>query len=106
MIYFPALLCDMTLNQKTLKGQSCSVCFSLSSGMEFHLNLLQILIISNICIGFAAAGSEQDLNPSLVIGSSCVLEAIDPNDGNFDQEVSDACGKCFEGAGSDISGFR
>jgi len=72
-----------------------------SMRMEFHLTFL---LLSSI-IGFAAS-SEEDLNSPLIIGSSCVLEAIDPTNGNFDQEASDACGKCFEGAGSDISEFR
>ena len=72
-----------------------------SMRMEFHLTFL---LLSSI-ISFAAS-SEEDLNSPLIIGSSCVLEAIDPSNGNFDQEASDACGKCFEGAGSDISEFR
>ena len=42
----------------------------------------------------------------LIIGSSCVLEAFNLNDGSFDQEASDACGKCFDRAGYDISEFR
>merc|ERR1711909_203528 len=70
--------------------------------MEFHPTLLQILLLSGI-VSFATSS---DLNSPLIIGSSCVLEAIDPNNGKFDQEASDACGKCFEGAGSDISAFR
>ena len=74
----------------------------LSKRMEFHPTLLQILLLSGI-VSFATSS---DLNSPLIIGSSCVLEAIDPNNGKFDQEASDACGKCFEGAGSDISEFR
>ena len=74
----------------------------LSKRMEFHPTLLQILLLSGI-VSFATSS---DLNSPLIIGSSCVLEAIDPNNGKFDQEASDACGKCFEGAGSDISAFR
>ena len=72
-----------------------------SMRMEFHLTFLLLSSITSF-----AASSEEDLNSPLIIGSSCVLEAINPTNGNFDQEASDACGKCFEGAGSDISEFR
>ena len=74
--------------------------------MEFYPTLIILQIFLSSKISFAASSSEEDLNSPLIIGSSCVLEAIDPSNGNFEEEASDACGKCFEGAGSDISAFR
>merc|ERR1719234_1750095 len=74
--------------------------------MKFYLALLLQILLSS---SFAAAGSSQDVSyeeSSLIIGSSCVLEAFNVNDGSFDEEASDACGKCFDRAGSDISEFR
>merc|ERR1712212_172310 len=75
--------------------------------MKFCLAFLQI-VLSSICISFAAASSKEVsyLESYLVIGTSCVLEAFNPNDGSFDQEASDDCGKCFDRAGYDISQFR
>ena len=68
--------------------------------MNFYLTFL--------LSSFAAASSKEVSyeESSLIIGSSCVLEAFNLNDGSFDEEASDACGKCFDGAGSDISEFR
>ena len=75
--------------------------------MKFCLAFLQI-VLSSICIGFAAASSKEVsyVESYLIIGSSCVLEAFNPNDGSFDQEASDDCGECFDRAGYDISEFR
>ena len=73
--------------------------------MNFYLALLlQIVLFSS----FAAASSKEVSYEEsyLIIGSSCVLEAFNLNDGSFDEEASDACGKCFDRAGSEISAFR